>query len=200
MGQQYELRLIGDYQFDEVTSSLQKMIRRGKEYEACYWAYILHHSGFGGYIWRRLSIIACEDIGYAMSYAPVVIDALASSWDRLHKNNKEVSLDKFLLVAHAVLFLCRAKKSRENDSLVNLIEENFKLGKRLEIPEVAIDPHSQRGRAIYGRFGNLNDDKEKLRLDKWFTEWASVKNEAYPDKYVNDLKKIWYDRTKHNTK
>ena len=30
----WELRLIGNYNFDEVASSLQKMIRRGKEYEA----------------------------------------------------------------------------------------------------------------------------------------------------------------------
>ena len=148
MGQKYELRLIGEYQFDEVTSSLQKMIRRGREYESCYWAYILHQSGFGGYVWRRLSIITCEDISNATPDAPVIIDALASSWERLHKHNKEVSLDKFLLVVQAVLFLCRAKKSRENDSLSNLIEENFKDGKRLEIEEISIDSHRERGRKV----------------------------------------------------
>ncbi len=196
MGQQYELRLIGDYKFDTVASSLQKMIRRCKEYESCWWAYILHQSGFGGYIWRRLSIIACEDIGNATSDAPIVIDALASSWERLHKHSKEVSLDKFLLVVQAVLFLCRAKKSRENDSIANLIEERFKSGKRLEIDEISIDPHTEQGRAVYGRFGSLTDGKEKLRLDKWFSEWGYIEKEAYPDRWVDELKQIWYGKIK----
>jgi hypothetical protein len=49
-----EPRLIGNYAFDETASSLQKMIRRAKEYEAYFWGYIFHQSGFGGYLWRRL--------------------------------------------------------------------------------------------------------------------------------------------------
>lgn len=196
MGQQYELRLIGDYAFDEVASSLQKMIRRGREYESCWWSYILHQSGFGGYVWRRLSIIACEDIGNAEPNSPVVIDSLAGSWERLHKHNKEVSLDKFLLVIQAVLFLCRAKKSRENDSLANLIEENFKMGKRLEVDDVSIDPHTERGRAVYGRFGDLRDGKEHLRLNRWFDINAKISNEAYPDRWIDELKKVWYGRIK----
>ena len=94
----WEPKLIGNYEFDEVASSLQKMIRRGKEYEACYWSYALHQSGFGQYLWRRLSIICCEDIGNGDLTASMLVSSLASSWERLHKHNKLPSLDKFLLV------------------------------------------------------------------------------------------------------
>lgn len=192
----WELKLIGDYAFDEVASSLQKMIRRGNEYEACFWAYVLHQSGFGGYLWRRLSIIACEDIGNADPTASMLVDCLASSWERLHKHNKLPSLDKFLLIVEATIYMCRAKKTRENDSLVNLIEENWKSEKRLEVLDIAKDPHTESGRKIWGRFGNLTDGKEKIRIKKWFQEWGKVSNEAYKDKWEQEIKEIWLVKTK----
>lgn len=43
----WEPHLIGNYEWDEVASSLQKMIRRGQEYEACFWGYVFHQSSFG---------------------------------------------------------------------------------------------------------------------------------------------------------
>lgn len=198
MGSYYEPKLLGNYEFDEVASSLQKMIRRGKEYESCYWAFVFHTSGFGGYIWRRLSIITCEDLGNAEPLTPLVIDSLASMWERLHKNNKEPSLDKFLLIIQGVLYMCRAKKVRENDSLANLIEEHWKAGQRLEIPEVAKDAHTDIGRRVFGKFGNLSDGKEKERLDLWFLEWSKISNPAYKDKWEKDIKKIWYGRVKQD--
>lgn len=191
--EKWELKLIGGYKFDEVTSAMQKMIRRGNEYEACFFGYILHQSGFGAYVWRRLSIIACEDIGLGEPMTPVIIDSLASSWEKLHKHNKLPSQDKFLLVVEALLYMCRAKKSRENDSLSNLIEENWKLGNRLEIPELAKDPHTDVGKEIYGKFGS-SDGNEKQRLNLWFSKWSKVKNKAYTDKWEGKLKKIWYGR------
>lgn len=192
----WELHLIGDCAFDETTSSLQKMIRRGKEYEACYWAYVMHQSGFGAYVWRRLSIICCEDIGNADPMASMLVSSLASSWERLHKHNKLPSLDKFLLVSQATLYMCRARKTRECDSLVNLIDENWKDGKRLEIPSVALDSHTDRGRQEFGRFGDMNDGKEKLRIEKWFSEWAYIENKAGEDKWQEELENIWLSRIK----
>lgn len=194
MTQKYELRLIGEYPFDEVASSLQKMIRRSKEYEAVYWAYIFHHSGYGQYLWRRLSIITCEDICNATPIAPVIVSSLQQSWLLLHKHIKEPTLDKFILAVQAVLFLCRAKKSRENDSLSCLIEENFKSGKRLEVDDVSLDSHTERGRAVFGSLGNLKDGKGKMKLDRWFNVSAYIDNEAYPDKWIDELKPIWYGR------
>ena len=196
----WEPRLIGNYAFDECASSLQKMIRRSKEYEACFWGYVLHQSSFGGYLWRRLSIIACEDIGNGTPEAATLVNALCSNWERLHKHSKEPSLDKFLLPCQAILFMCRCKKTRENDSLVNLIHENWKSNKKLEIPTIALDPHSERGRLEFGRFGDLKDGKETLRIEKWFSEWGKVTNEAYKDKWELEIKEIWLSKAKTSLK
>jgi hypothetical protein len=87
--------------------------------------------------------------------------------------------------------MCRAKKSREDDSLVNLIDMNWKNGQRLEVSSIAIDPHSLRGREKFGRFGDKNDGKEVLRIENWFSTWAKIENEAYPDKWRLELEKIW---------
>lgn len=66
----YEIKLINDYRFDEVASAMQKCIRRNLEYEACWWAYIIHESKYHKYVWKRLLIIASEDIGNANPMLP----------------------------------------------------------------------------------------------------------------------------------
>jgi replication-associated recombination protein RarA len=187
----WEPHLIGNYQWDEVVSSLQKMIRRGKEYEACFWAYVLVQSGFGAYLWRRLSIICCEDIGNGDPTASILVSSLTTSWERLQKHNKLPSLDKFLLFVQAILYMCRTKKSREDDSLVNLIDGNWKNNKRLEIPTIALDSHTGRGREKFGRFGDKSDGKEKLRIENWFSIWAKIENKAYSDKWEQEWRDIW---------
>lgn len=190
---EWKPKLIGDYKFDEVASALQKSIRRSLEYDACFWSYIFHFSGFGEYLWRRLSIICSEDVGNGQSQAAILLSSLRESWERIHKRIKYHTTDKFLFVIQAVLFMCRAKKSRENDSLANLIEENWKKGQRLEVSEIVLCPHTQKGREIFGKFGDKTDGKEKLRIKKWFLEWAKINNEAYSDKWQKQLEKIWLE-------
>lgn len=188
--------LIGEYVWDEVASALQKSIRRGLEYESVYWGYIFHQSGYGMYLFRRLSVIACEDCGLGDPQALILVSAMQQSWLLLHKQDKEATLDKFLLALQAILHLCRSKKTREGDSLSNLIHEHFTEGKRLAIPNYCLDPHVSRARNELGLgcFGNLKDGKEKIRLDNWFTIWSHVENQAYTDKWEEELKKIWYSR------
>lgn len=186
----WEPKLIGDYAFDETASALQKMIRRGQEYEACFWGYIFHQSGYGQYLWRRLAIICCEDIGNGEPQTALLVDALWNNWEKLHKHTKEPTLDKLLLPTQAILYMCRARKTRENDSLVNLIDEHWKNNNKLEIPTVALDPHCERGRRQFGRFSD-KDGKEKLRVENWFTIWAKISNKAYEDKWEEELKNIW---------
>jgi len=193
----WEPRLIGNYAFDECTSSLQKMIRRGKEYEACFWGHVLHQSGFGSYLWRRLTIICCEDIGNGDSQASILVSSLWNGWEKLHKHTKEPTLDKFLLPCQAILYMCRCPKTRENDSLVNLIHENWKNNKRLEVLEISKDCHTDVGRSQYGRFGDLSDGKEKLRIDMWFQTWSHISNKAYDDKWESEIKEIWLSKAKN---
>lgn len=192
----YEPQLVDGWKFDEVTSALQKSIRRGLEYDSVFWAFIIHKSNFGGYLWRRLSIICSEDIGNGNPQAVLILSSLKNNWEDLHKNNKEHSLDKFLLVAHAILYLCRSQKSRETDNLVNLIDENYKSNKRLSIPEMAICPHTDQGRKIWGRFGNLTDGLEATRIRLWKKEWSKLDKLAYPDKWEDEILGIWLKRAK----
>ena len=188
--------LIGEYTWDEVASALQKSIRKGLEYESCYWGYIFHQSGYGMYLLRRLSVIACEDCGLGDPLSLILVSSTQQSWLLLHKQNKEATLDKFLLALQTILYLCRSKKTREGDSLSNLIHEHFTEGKRLNIDDYDFikDPHTQSGRKVLGKFGNLKDGKEKQRLDLWFNHFSKINNQAYPDKYEEELKKIWYSR------
>jgi len=190
----WELRIVTNQPFDEVTSAIQKCVRRGLEYEACWWAYLLYASGYGDYIFRRLSIIASEDIGNGDPQATILVSSLRESYERLHKHNKDYSLDKFLFIAQSILYMCRCPKTRETDNLANLIEEDFKSGKRPEIPIFAQDPHTDFGRQAEGKFGDLTDGKEEARVNKWFSEWAKINNKAYPDKWEEKIRNLWIQK------
>lgn len=186
----YKPKLIGDYEWDEVSSAINKMIRRNREYEACYWGYIIHQSGYGLYLWRRLALISAEDVGNASPMTQILVDALASNWERMHKQSKEPTLAKLALVFQAIQAMCQAKKTREIDDLRNLIAQQYEqLGKRLEIEEVCLDSHTQRGRKVWGRFGD-NDGREEERLKQWRAEWNVVEPEAYKGKYLEELKAV----------
>ena len=63
----------GGYRVDEVTSALQKEIRRGREREALHWATELAVAGYTNYCWKRLRIIASEDVGLGEPMMAVLI-------------------------------------------------------------------------------------------------------------------------------
>ena len=131
----FELRVVGDYQFDEVSSALQKMIRRNQEYEACYWAMILHKSGYYKYVWKRIAVIANEDIGPANPMAPIFVQAMRGNYDMAVDSQARQRGDGELFLFQAVIYLCRSVKTREADSLACLLTGEFDKGMRLEIPD-----------------------------------------------------------------
>ena len=53
-GPDMRLRTLRSYDFGEVSSAMQKAIRRGDTQLAGYWALELWASGFGNYVWKRL--------------------------------------------------------------------------------------------------------------------------------------------------
>ena len=67
------------YYLDEVISALQKEVRRGKEYEAVFWAVELESFNPKA-LWNRLKVIASEDVGVAEPHAPLIISALESMY------------------------------------------------------------------------------------------------------------------------
>lgn len=54
-------------------SAMQKYIRRGNAEEATAVALGLHFAGYGDHVWKRLAVIASEDIGLADPYATCLV-------------------------------------------------------------------------------------------------------------------------------
>ena len=132
------------YYLDEVISALQKEIRRGREYEAVYWAVELESFNARA-LWNRLRVIASEDVGVAEPHAPLIVSALESAyWDAKEKKKGEC----VLFFVNAVVILARAPKCRVADDLMITLIDSVERGERLEMPDYAVDKHTFRGRRM----------------------------------------------------
>lgn len=141
-GHRFELITKNGYKLDEVVSALQKSIRRGQEQRAVYWAYEMFESGYIKYLWRRLSVIALEDISLSDPFAAILVNALAQSSERINQKDKIEVLHPGM----AVMYLCRAKKSREVDYCLEIVEHQRKSGEKLELEDHELDSHTDEGR------------------------------------------------------
>jgi replication-associated recombination protein RarA len=132
------------YRCDEVTSALQKEVRRGHEREALFWATELALAGYTNYVWKRLRIIASEDVGLAEPMMAVLIRCLYENWQEQKKADKGAERHANLFLIHAVLALARAPKSRlvDHAHVVTMAAER----PQLEIPDYALDMHTKAGR------------------------------------------------------
>lgn len=135
----------GGFKVGEVASALQKCIRRGLSEEALFWATELDLTGYPEYAWKRLRIIASEDVGLAYPDAAVTIQALYQGWlDQRKKKDSRHAPERLFLV-HAVLILAQCPKSRLVDHALVVMYEGDRSGR--EIPDFALDRHTSRGRA-----------------------------------------------------
>jgi len=144
--QKFEPRTKHGYSLDEVVSALQKCIRQGMEQDALYFAFELAE-GYDDYLWRRLLTIASEDIGIADSFAAVLVGQLYENARVLNEKGKN-QLKDCLQVSHAVLYMCRAPKTRYVDDYANAVSGRIDRGWRPDIPDCAVDMHTDRGRKL----------------------------------------------------
>ena len=140
-----EIDTPGGYKCGEVASAMQKCIRRGMADDALFWATELDLAGFPEYVWKRLKIIASEDVGLADHAAPAIIHALYQHWLGQRKKADTKHAPERLFLVHAVIYLAQTTKSRMVDHALIVHYE----GKRppREIPDFALDKHTGRGRA-----------------------------------------------------
>lgn len=133
-------------QGDEVISGLQKSIRRGNEETAVEMAYEMYITSeqFEDKLWRRLSAIAVEDVGFGEPMAPVVVDAL----DRMRQKFPYNDGDRPIFFMHAIRYLCACQKERSTDCLKNIVMKKFARGFKPTIPDYAFDVHTDKGRAM----------------------------------------------------
>jgi len=170
------------YRKDEVTSALQKDIRRGNTEKAMYWARELVNSGQGWYLFHRLKVISMEDI-MKPKYVQLIdtLDRVAQSSD--YKRGKTR-----LAAVMAAKELAEAPKSRylaDRLELWRAIEEQEgteELKRRYPIPEYALDSHTKKGN-IKGR-GKNNGWKY------WIEESSKLNN-------IDDEKKERYKEIKN---
>lgn len=131
---------LGGYDVYEVLSVLQKSIRRGLEEDALFWATELYLSGCREHVWRRLRIIASEDVGLAVPSMVTDIQALYNAWKISTEGENR------LFFVHAVLLLARSPKSRIVDNALMVYFEGPRPLR--EIPDYALDKHTRRGREM----------------------------------------------------
>ena len=175
------------YAGDEVISALQKSIRRGLEEQACMFAYELYISSpqLEEKLWRRLLTISVEDIGMGNPMASVVVN-------NLYQMSREFDYadgDRPIYFIHAIRYMCQSEKDRSSDLLKNICIKSFAMGKLPEIPDYALDKHTQRGQAM-GRdsFHFLNEASRvypQKEIDNDYKErYAKILEEYDPENVV----------------
>ncbi len=149
------LRTIHGYDFFEVSSAMQKAIRRADARVAGFFALELWHSNYRDYVWKRLFTISAEDC-YGLITAE--IEALWQGHELVNKNKTEPKGRIF--VSKAVLLLCECRKNRDADHLQNLVYdcdgidverwiEDVRMNP-IPIPPYTFDVHTRKGKK-YGR-------------------------------------------------
>jgi len=171
------------YDFFEVSSAFQKAIRRGDEETALYFATELEKSNFGEYAWKRMRIITSEDVGLAEPLMPANIMALYDMYCQQKKKKEDRSGSEALFLIHAVLLLCRARKSRLIDwAIIALWEEHA--SRHIDIPDWAFDKHNAKGRSM-GR-----------GLDHFYEEGTHLENHT-PVEREDEFRTRAYEAQKH---
>jgi replication-associated recombination protein RarA len=165
------------YRLDEVTSALQKEIRRGDEEAAVYWALLLYDAA-PYYAWKRVLITAAEDIGPAAPDVVAQVCALAQAWRMCRESAWYVSPHHLTM---AVVLLCRAPKSTEVEDLQTLTLELIKRGHRRPVLPEYLDAHTRAGRERGATWREWYENRHRVlgvpvnkytrRLWEVFPEW-----------------------------
>jgi replication-associated recombination protein RarA len=141
------------------------------EADALYWASQLAGS-YPHATWRALAVIASEDVGLAEPLLPATLRALRDNW----YDASEYGRREDIYLVHAVLLLCRAKKSRITDHAYILF---WGRAERREVPDYAVDQFTKRGKAM-GRGHQHFVDEGSLLADP---KTGELTEGSLPDSY-----------------
>lgn len=137
---------INGYPVDEVRSLFQKSVRRGWLEDAILAGLELHQSGpeTEEILWRRIEIIAAEEVGYGLVQAPAIVEALNAQ--RLRYVDRT---ERWIFAVQAIRIVVTSKKDRTAPELAMWAIEVTSRGERkLEIQDFMIDYHTRRGVAM----------------------------------------------------
>ena len=147
---------------DQLVSVLQKEIRRGNVDNAVLAAYEMLTTSpeVAEHLWRRLKLIAVEDIGMGEPLAPVLLSSL-------HENYRAATGgEQAMMAVHAVRFLATTKKDRTSAEHTDLVVQKVESGETaVSVPDYALCVHTRAGQEM-GR-----------DLLQWWRNGAAVRNE-----------------------
>lgn len=175
----YQLKTQSGINFFTCSSAFQKFIRRGMEHETLWFGTELYISGYEEYVWFRMRVMACEDVGLANHKLTVQIQSLYQVYTDFKKKKNKHGPERLPFV-NALLLLVRSEKSRIVD---NLLCEYIFLRETVAVPNLdkpeydfVWDMHTLKGKKM-GR-GN----------DHFYEEAGKIINE--PDWLVEEEYKI----------
>ena len=145
------IRTIRQYDFFEVSSAMQKAIRRADAAVAGYFALELWESGYRDYVWKRLFTISAEDC------FGVITKEIEALWQGHELVNKTADKPKGrIFVSKAVLLLCSVRKCRDADHLQNFVYDRNLVDAEawiddvrrhpISIPDYTFDVHTRVGK------------------------------------------------------
>lgn len=176
-----QLFTVKGYDLFEVVSAFQKEVRRCNVDGALYWGIELHLSGYAAYAWKRMLIMAIEDIGVVNPNLATHINSLHDIAKKLENKNDRKHQDRLPFI-QAIVMLAESKKSRYIDWLLNVkFDEHFHKDFNREIPEYALDIHTRRGK------------QKGKTINDFFTE-GSLLNQYTPYKNEDELKDTCKER------
>ena len=151
---------VGGYPIDEVSSSLQKCVRRSDLDGALFWCSELDLTGYSAYAWKRLLIVCSEDVGISDPLLPAVIRALYENWKTLTARKDTRHRPERLSLLHAVTLLCRASKSRLVDNACTVFYSGPR--EQREVEDHCLDKHTTRGRQMGRGFRHFFEEAARL--------------------------------------
>ena len=134
---------------DDLVAVLQKEIRRSRIDNAVLAAYEMFTTSadIAQHLWRRLRIIAVEDVGMGLPLGPVLIDVL-------HRNFNATAGGEWMMACHAVRLLASAPKDRTSSEQADWVAAKVALGEALvEVPDYAHCVHTRAGQELGPRPG-----------------------------------------------
>jgi MgsA AAA+ ATPase C terminal len=146
---------------DDLVAVLQKEIRRSHIDNAVLAAYEMFTTSadVAQHLWRRLRLIAVEDVGMGLPLGPVLIDVL-------HRNFNATPGGDWMMACHAVRLLASAPKDRTSSGHADWVATKVALGEALvEVPDYAQCVHTRAGQEL-GR-----------GLMQWWDNGAQVRDE-----------------------
>jgi putative ATPase len=125
----------GDAHYDTISAFIKSM-RASDEKSAMYWlAKMLHAGEDFRFIARRIVIFASEDVGLADAEALPLAIATQQAVEFVGLPEARIPL------AHAVAYMCRAKKSREAYEALNAAAEKIEMEQTDRVPEHLKNKH-----------------------------------------------------------